>query len=297
MIIYNHYITSHSSPTPVLRIFRSSAVKMSRPFAEHSHPDFEIALFISGSGKYTVRNRNTEKVYDFRAGDVLVFSSNEMHYVTEIADEHCEYISIQFDPKYLWGSSTVGLSEENGNFCYSHSDSFQNLLPRGNSGTERIKSLIIEAAVEITEKRPEYKLMIKTYINEIIVTLIRNLNYVSDYDSPVPAHTKAIKNVIAYIDQNLDKPLSLEAISVIAKMSPNYFCTVFKQINNITIFDYIISKRCDMAAQLLLSNPELNVIEVAERCGFNNSANFNKSFKKRIGITPSQYRRSSGELL
>ncbi len=280
----------------MVRIFRSTAAKVVRPFSEHSHTDFEIALFLSGRGKYVVRNKDGDNSYQFTEGDVFVFSSNEMHYITEIHDEECEYISIQFDPKYLWGSSTVSLSEENNNFCFSHADSFQNRLPRKNSNTERIQSLIVEAANEINSKKPEYKLIIKSYINEIIVLLIRKLGYVSANDGPAPAHTKAIKNVIEYIDRNLDKPLTLDAISNIAKMSPNYFCTIFKQINNITIFDYIISKRCDMAAQLLLSNPELNVIDVAERCGFNNSANFNKSFKKRIGITPSQYRRSN-ELL
>ncbi len=294
MILYNQYIQSHSSQIPAVKIRRATANKISRPYIEHSHSDFEIALFVRGKGRYIVGKSDDRREYQFNAGDIFVFSSNELHYITEITEEHCEYISIHFDPKYLWESSTSGISEENSNFCFFHSPTFENRLPRHNINTERIKSLILESEKEITGKKTEYKMMIKTYINEMVIICIRSLGYVSaDSTGYAPSHTKAIKNAISYIDANLNKPLSLEAISTIAKMSPNYFCTVFKKTNNITVFDYIISKRCDLAAQLLLANPDLNVIEIAERCGFNNSANFNKSFKKRVGITPSEYRRNN----
>ncbi len=288
MIKYNLQIRSQSSTTPMLRIFRATTAHDRRPFIEHSHTAFEIAYFLSGHGIYTVKDTN----YDFMGGDIFVFSSNEQHYVTEVTDDNCEYITIHFDPKYLWDSNSIGLSEENSNFCFTHSATFKNRLPRGNIYTEKIKNLIISAADEILEKRPEYKLMIKSFINEITVTLIRNLGYIGeDTEDTIPTHAKAIKNVISFIDKNLGQPLVLKDLSSIAKMSPNYFCAVFKHTNNITVFEYIISKRCDMAAQLLITNPELNVIEVAEKCGFNNSANFNKAFKKKIGVTPSEYRK------
>lgn len=42
--------------------------------------------------------------------------------------------------------------------------------------------------------------------------------------------------------------------------------------------------------QLLKSESNLNIIEIAAQCGFNNTANFNKAFKKAVGITPKEYR-------
>ena len=48
-----------------------------------------------------------------------------------------------------------------------------------------------------------------------------------------------------------------------------------------------------MAINLLLSdNSTDNMLDIAVKCGFNNTANFNKTFKNITGITPSEYRLS-----
>ena len=52
----------------------------------------------------------------------------------------------------------------------------------------------------------------------------------------------------------------------------------------------MISKRIDMAQALLLSTDEA-VLDIAFQCGFNNSTNFNRAFKKITGISPTEYRR------
>ncbi len=291
MIKYNHFINSHSSQMPLLRIWSAKVPLGARPFNEHSHTNFEIAYFISGGGTYIVKNKS----YQFSAGDVFVFSSNEQHCITNVTGEQMEYIAIHFDPKYLWGNSATGLSENNINFCFLHNPDFENKLPRDNPATEKIIKMILAANEEIINKKLEYKLMVKSYINEITVTLLRELNYALPHDSSTAQHhAKEIISVINYIDKHLESAITLDDIAKQATMSPNYFCTVFKKINNITIWDYIVSKRCDLASQLLISNPELNIIDIAEKCGFNNTANFNKAFKKRIGTTPSHFRKNSG---
>ena len=136
--------------------------------------------------------------------------------------------------------------------------------------------------------------MVKNYISEIAVRLIRNFNYSDNSDNLSKKHIKNLKHAFSYIEKNPSSPLTLEAIASTAGMSPNYFCNIFKKINGITVWEYIVSKRCDMAAQMLLLGQDKNIIDIAEECGFNSSANFNKAFKKRIGITPSEYRQSGG---
>ena len=57
------------------------------------------------------------------------------------------------------------------------------------------------------------------------------------------------------------------------------------------MWDYVNSRRIDAAIRLLADN-ELNILDIAVKCGFNNTANFNKTFKKITGLTPTEYRHS-----
>lgn len=59
-----------------------------------------------------------------------------------------------------------------------------------------------------------------------------------------------------------------------------------------TVWDYINIKRIDKALSLLANSNE-NVLTVATKSGFNNSANFNRIFKKITGLTPKEYRQST----
>lgn len=58
-----------------------------------------------------------------------------------------------------------------------------------------------------------------------------------------------------------------------------------------TTWDYINIKRIDKAISLLSTTDE-TILNIATQCGFNNSANFNRIFKKITQLTPKQYRRN-----
>lgn len=289
MLRYNFTINQPTSNLPILRVWRSTVPAQIRPQLEHSHAAFEIAYFLSGKAVYSVGN----KKYDIIPGSVVVFASNEQHCITEILTDDFEYIAMHFDPKYLWGGND-GLTEANYNFCFVHSRSFENLLSDNLPATDEIRKLILKIENEFKTKNSEYALMVKNYISEIAVNLIRNFNYTDNSDDISKKHIKSLKHAFNYIEKNISGVLTLDDIAAAAGMSPSYFCNVFKEINGITVWEYIVSKRCDMAAQMLLLEKDKNIIDIAEECGFNNSANFNKAFKKRIGITPSEYRLSGG---
>ena len=73
-------------------------------------------------------------------------------------------------------------------------------------------------------------------------------------------------------------------------MSRSYYSATFKQLNGVSVWGYITAQRIDRA-QHLLESTSLPVMEISEHCGFNNIANFNRSFKKITGKTPRGYRK------
>ena len=149
---------------------------------------------------------------------------------------------------------------------------------------------------EFSKKSAEYALQIKNYLNMIIISLIRSFNYSSDNVAVSRDRLNSVKNTIKYIDTHLSEPITLQMLAENAGMTPNYFSTLFKKISGITLWDYINSRRIEATMQLLKGEKQLNILEIATQCGFNNTANFNKIFKKVSGLTPKEYR-ASGDII
>ena len=133
--------------------------------------------------------------------------------------------------------------------------------------------------------------MIKTYLLNILVLLIRNYNYVSGETPPLLRSEKLahMEAAIHFIDDNITMPLTLDELAQKAGMSRTYFSAVFKKLNGMTPWEYIGLKRIERAKHLLRTT-EKSVLEISLDCGFNNISHFNRQFKQTTGVKPVDYR-------
>lgn len=97
------------------------------------------------------------------------------------------------------------------------------------------------------------------------------------------------EKIKSYILSNLGNDLSLAAIGQDIGFSPIYLSRVFKQEEGISIREYIEEHRMDMAMRMLTSS-HMKIYEVAEKCGYQNTAYFIKVFKSHFNVTPQEYR-------
>lgn len=275
-----------SSGDCLLRMWHVSVPCGPRPPHKHSHTRFEISSVDYGSAVYTVGDR----CYNISKGDIMVFSSNEVHCITDVSQEGLKITNLQFEPRYIWGRASDSLSEKHINFCFSHSKAFENRIPSGRA--DKLRGIMRMLQGELEARPSEYQLMVKGYLNSMIVSLIRDYGYAEDGVSVSRSHVRSIRNAVLFIDSHLCEELTLKSISKAAGLSPNYFSALFKKINNITLWDYISSKRIDEAIKRIMADSGENMINIASECGFNNTANFNKAFKKFTGMTPTEYRES-----
>ena len=74
-----------------------------------------------------------------------------------------------------------------------------------------------------------------------------------------------------------------------AHMTKTHFLAVFKAAYRMTTWDYINIRRIDHAMQMLATTDRA-VLDIALSCGYNNTANFNRIFRKVTGITSKAYR-------
>lgn len=99
----------------------------------------------------------------------------------------------------------------------------------------------------------------------------------------------AILRARNYIHSNLDEPLPLGTIAKQAGLSESHFCRVFKEITGMTLTDYVTRARIAWARKELL-RPATRVSEIAFQVGFQSLSQFNRSFAKINGCSPSTWR-------
>ncbi|MEF3305976.1 response regulator transcription factor [Paenibacillus sp. GYB003] len=97
----------------------------------------------------------------------------------------------------------------------------------------------------------------------------------------------------AYIDGRLSQEISLEQVAAMVGLTPTYFSALFKKMTNETFVKYRINKRMEKAKELL-SVPHIRIVDVAAEVGYDDYPHFTKTFKKIVGVSPSDYRTGLG---
>jgi AraC family transcriptional regulator len=100
---------------------------------------------------------------------------------------------------------------------------------------------------------------------------------------------RALKEVIDYIGDNLEKDLTLAEMAGVAHMSPYHFSRLFKESTGLTPHRYVIERRVQRAKELLGSTA-LPIAEIAFSCGFANQSHLNRHFQRLLGVNPKALR-------
>ena len=106
-----------------------------------------------------------------------------------------------------------------------------------------------------------------------------------DYDDFILIATK-------YIDNNLRGDLSVKGLCSALFVSKNFLYNSFRSFYGTTVNDYIGERRMQ-EAKTLLAETNMSAYEIAELVGIENYAYFSKLFKKQIGLSPSEFRKTT----
>jgi len=101
----------------------------------------------------------------------------------------------------------------------------------------------------------------------------------------------AIARARKFIHSNVDQPLPLGQVAREAGLSESHFCRLFKDSTGLTLTDYVNRCRIDWAKRELL-RPEVRISEIAFLVGYQSLSQFNRSFARIAGFSPTQYRRN-----
>ncbi len=103
-----------------------------------------------------------------------------------------------------------------------------------------------------------------------------------------------IHDAQVYIEQNYSKDLILDDVSKELQLSPYYFSKLFKKRTGKNFIEYLTDVRMDKAKELL-RNSNKSMKEICMEIGYTDPNYFSRTFKKNVGVTPSEYKEGKGE--
>lgn len=144
----------------------------------------------------------------------------------------------------------------------------------------KIQNIISKIEQEYSRRTPYSKEMIRLLLAETIASIF----------SPQSATVadEMIDFTIAYIDEHFTTKISIEEIAAQTYYSTDHFRVLFEQKVGKSPKAYILDKRLEYSKQLI-SKTNLSLSEISALCGFTDYIQFNKFFKKKEKITPSEF--------
>lgn len=127
----------------------------------------------------------------------------------------------------------------------------------------------------------------------------------SDFGEPKILSSDSVNDklnsiLVLYLDEErpwLNSALTLQDLAIALNTNRTYLSEYFNKTLKTTFYDYLNNLRVKYACELLLSEPNLSILQVGEKSGFNSLSTFRRSFEKHIGCTPAKYRKQNTKTL
>ena len=143
-------------------------------------------------------------------------------------------------------------------------------------------------------KQSGYEFMIENLNLLIVGNLLRHVkhNLSNKTCKQYKCNTENIKTVINYMNENYISGVSCSDLANLIKMDKFGFIRSFKAETGRTPYEYLLDLKIEKAKKMLKSN-EYTVTEISMMCGFSSHSHFTSTFKKRVGISPTEYKINS----
>ena len=150
---------------------------------------------------------------------------------------------------------------------------------------EKNLRLEIKEKLKGSKSRDQYFKILDMIFEEIFEVIINEKRVV---------YKEEMTYAVQYIEKNLTKNLTLESAAAYMNISLHYFSKLFKNEVGENFIDYVTDKKVERAKELI-RDTDIPLNTIAFELGFNEANYFSKVFKKKAGISPSQFRKKVEE--
>ncbi|MGM0126196.1 AraC family transcriptional regulator [Enterococcus sp. AZ194] len=242
-------------------------------FTEREHlPSYLIKFTLQGEGLLRYKNQS----YSIKSGDLFFIDCNEYQYYQTVSEDYWEMDWVHFS-----GAQSALFYEE---FIKNDCPVFHT---EGTPKTNAIH-LILEQLLAL-QTQPHAQ---TDYHSSILLHQLLNEALLQKYqqDFSYEAIPKHILDMRVFLDAHFAETLSLEDLETIFHINKYQLNKEFSKFIGLPPIKYQINKKISYSKDLLRYS-EKSIKEISLEVGLENFAYFSRLFKKRTGLTPSQYRK------
>jgi AraC-like DNA-binding protein len=250
----------------------------------HFHPEYEIQVITSTTGKYFVG----DFIGSFEPGNLVMTGPNLPHnWVSNVphgerVDERC--LILQFDAEVI-AQAIKAFPELKRVECLLDASRWGVLFtPKTGAAAEPIMREMLGA-------QGMRRITLFLALLDLLVQGTEQVKLASAAYRADPSHyaETRINHVLSYIGKNLSQELRETELAELAGQSASAFSRYFRRHTGVPFVQYVNRLRINLACQLLMSG-ELSITDICYQVGFNNLSNFNRQFLLLKEMSPSRWR-------
>jgi AraC family transcriptional regulator len=248
------------------------------PLTHHS-----LVLFLRTPKEFEVRSEGVRRVTPPPAGSVLVVPAG-------------------YPARYRWSglSDSLHVFLDPATVARVAAEAFDldaartSVAPHDGLDLPPLRAAMLAVNDELTASGAGGRLAVESLANLLAVHLIRAG---STPRAPAGRADRALRPgrlraVVEYVEEHLDTDTTLDEMAAVARLSPYHFARQFKAATGLPPHQYVIARRIERAQHLLHRDPDVSLADVAVHAGFSDQSQLTRHFKRLIGVTPGQFRRS-----
>lgn len=246
----------------------------------HQHPGmFEICYLEKGKQIYEIES--TE--YTLKGGDILLTRPNQVHGTSNYPESigNLYWLILKSPDEH---HPLLGLQDEKSLILYAELLNTPNVRFPGN---QRIQQYFRKLENQCRQPSPSlHSLHIMNLILSILLEVVELSKAKKDQKLPPD-----IDRVMAYIQENIDEPLTIDELSEITGLSQSRFKHKFRRHIGSSPIDFINGQKVEKAKGMILQAESMK--EIGYQLGYSSPAYFSHVFKKYTRMTPMEYRKKS----
>ncbi|MEE1047233.1 MAG: AraC family transcriptional regulator [Clostridia bacterium] len=238
---------------------------------QHWHAYYEIELVVEGEGKHIINGHN----YHETEGDIFLMRLTDFHGFSMKRESEHWVVEI---PPALMPDEIAQL------LVLAEGDILTHLSPEDFNRAKELFFMIEEC----NDKNNSFYEMQKMHLMcSLVLFILEKVG--NNLPEKCSRNNVQIREIIAFIQDNLFKNLSISDIASHFFISREYLSAFFKKNTGITLVSYIRKAKITYASKLVVTTDK-KMIEIAEASGFNAISTFMRDFKKEFGISPTEMR-------